>query len=425
MNIALITNNFLPKTGGITNVMVNVSGKLKKFGENVYIFNKTYEDTENLCFKVLSNATTLKGIFIHHVKFYFFLFYLFFKILLSFRNLKFKDRFRLVSFYCVFPKFIVRRIISIKNLILQFKKQKIDIILSGTADISLLYSFILSKWFKIPLITIAHGDDFLRRYPFKIKEYIFQNIQRTIVTNKFMRCLFLKVYNVDPNKVKVIHLGVDIEKSIVKESITELRENFDISPNEFIILTVSRFYPRKGFDTILKSIKLIIDENPNIPIKYVIIGSGEDEPRIKKLISDLNIKSNVKLLGSVNETVKNQYYKLSDVFVLVPEVKRNSIEGFGIVYIEANFFKLPVIGARSGGVRIAIEDGKNGFLIEPKDVKSLKEKIISLYNNKQLCKDLGQYGHERVVDLFNWTKNALIYREVLKNAIKEFNSKIR
>ena len=141
MNIALITNNFLPKTGGITNVMVNVSGKLKKLGENVYIFNKTYEDTENLCFKVLSNATTLKGIFIHHVKFYFFLFYLFFKILLSFRNLKFKDRFRLVSFYCVFPKFIVRRIISIKNLILQFKKQKIDIILSGTADISLLYSF--------------------------------------------------------------------------------------------------------------------------------------------------------------------------------------------------------------------------------------------------------------------------------------------
>ena len=117
MNIALITNNFLPNTGGITNVMVNVSGKLKKLGENVYIYNKTYKDTENLCYRVLSNATTLKGIFIYHIKFYFFLFYLFFKILFSFRNLKFKDRFRLVSFYCVFPKFIVRRIISIKNLI--------------------------------------------------------------------------------------------------------------------------------------------------------------------------------------------------------------------------------------------------------------------------------------------------------------------
>jgi len=422
MNIALITNNFLPKTGGITNVMVNVSGKLKKLGENVYIFNKTYEDTENLCFKVLSNATTLKGIFIHHVKFYFFLFYLFFKILLSFRNLKFKDRFRLVSFYCVFPKFIVRRIISIKNLILQFKKQKIDIILSGTADISLLYSFILSKWFKIPLITIAHGDDFLRRYPFKIKEHIFQNIQRTVVTNKFMRRIFLKVYNIDPNKVKVIHLGVDIENSEVKESIIELREKFKISQDEFIILTISRFYPRKGFDTVLKSVRLILDEYPNIPLRYFIIGSGEDEPKIKKMISDLKLNNCVELLGYLEDSFKNQYYKLSDVFILVPEIRKSSIEGFGIVYIEANYFKLPVIGSRSGGVRIAIENGKSGFLIEPKNERSLKEKIILLYKNKQLRKDLGQYGHERVVESFNWMKNAVIYKNLLKNVIKDFKS---
>ena len=419
MKVALITNNFLPKTGGVTNVMVNVSGKLTKLGEKVYVYNKTYDDVPNLCFKVLSNATSLKGIFIHHVRFLFFLLYLFFKIFF-FKGFKLKDKLRIASFYCIYPKFIVRRIISIKNLVSHFKKQKFDIILSGTADISLLYSFILSNWFQIPMITIGHGDDFLRRYPFKIKDFIFQNIQRIVVTNKFMRDLFLKIYKIDPNKVKVIHLGVNIENSIVKESFTELREIFNISPDEFVILTVSRFYPRKGFETILKSIKLIIDENPNIPIQYIIIGSGEDEPRIRKLISDLKIIDNVKLLGSVDETVKNQYYKLSDVFVLVPELKKNSIEGFGIVYIEANFFKLPVIGARSGGVRIAIDDGKSGFLIEPRDVRSLIEKIILLYDNKQLRKELGQYGHDRVIKSFNWTKNAIIYKDVLKNAIKEF-----
>ncbi|MFX1393585.1 MAG: glycosyltransferase family 4 protein [Promethearchaeota archaeon] len=423
MNIAIITNNFLPKYGGITNVLVNIKRKLTKLGEKVYVFNKTYEDQKNLSFKVLSNATSFKGMLIYNYRFIYFLFYLFLRIIFFFKGIKFKDKLKIAFFYCFYPKFIVRRIISVRNLIYQFEKQKINIILSGTADISLFYSFIVSKWFNIPIITIGHGDDFIRRSPVKIKDFIFQNIDITIVTNKFMRKLFLKIYDVNPNKVKVIHLGVDIENSLVYESFSELREKFNIPQNEFIILTISRFYPRKGIDTVLKSLKLIRDENTNIPIKYYIIGSGEEEPKIKKVISDLNLEDNVKLLGNIQEPLKNKYLKLSDLFILVPELRKNSIEGFGIVYIEANFFKLPVIGSRSGGVVIAIEDGKSGFLIPPKDEKSLKEKILVLYNNRQLCKDLGQYGHERVIKYFNWTKNAIVYRDVLKNAIREFKFK--
>ena len=423
MRIALITNDFIPNIGGITNVMINISKKLTKMGENVYVFNKTYEDKESFYFKVLSNTTSLKGIFYHHIKFFYFMFYLFLRIIFSFKGIESKNRLKLAFFYCFYPKMIVRRIISIKNLVTSLKKQKFEIILSGTADIPLLYSFILSKWYNLPIVTIAHGDDFLKRYPFKIKNYLFQNIQKTIVTNKFMKNLFLKIYNLNSNKVNVIHLGVDIEDSEIHESALELRRNFNISPDDFIILSISRFYPRKGIDTVLKALKLIRDENINIPIKYYIIGSGEDEPRIKKVISDLNLRDKVKLLGFIEESLKNKYYKLSDLFILVPEHRKNSIEGFGIVYIEANFFKLPVIGTRSGGVVIAIEDGKSGFLIPPKDEKSLKEKILLLYENKQLCKYLGQYGHERVVKSFNWTKNAIVYRDVLKNAIREFKSK--
>jgi phosphatidylinositol alpha-1,6-mannosyltransferase len=420
MRIALITNNFLPNTGGITNVMVNVSNKLIELGEKVYVLNKTFEEKERLCFKVLSNATSLKGIMLHNIKFYYFLFYLFLRILFSFKGFTLKDKIRLASFYCVYPKSNVRRIISIKNLVSHFKKQNYDIILSGTADISLLYSFILSKWFKLPIITIAHGDDFLRRYPFKIKEFIFQNIQKIVVTNEFMRELFLKIYNVNPDNVQVIHLGVNIEESEIKESNIELRKKFNISLDDFIILTVSRLYPRKGFATVLEAIRLIKDENPAINIKSYIIGGGVEEKRIKTNIKILGLNDYVKLFGQVDDYTKNQFYKLSDVFVLVPEISKNSIEGFGIVYTEANFFQLPVIGSRSGGVRIAIENGKNGFLINPKDTINLKKLIIKLYENEQLRKKLGVYGHNRVKDLFNWSKNALKYRELLKKTKEEF-----
>lgn len=423
MNIALITNNFIPNKGGIANVIINVSSKLTELGETVYVFNKSYHKEDKLYFKVLSDDDTFKGIINHNLKFIAFLFYLIFKIIFFFIGVKFKDKIKLVFFYCFYLKFIVRRIISIKNLVKCFKKYKIDIILSGTANIPLLYSFIISKWFKIPMVTIAHGDDFLVRYPLKIKTYILQNIQKIIVTNKIMKKYMMKIHNINRNKIKIIHLGVDINRCKVLESISELREKFRIKNEDFIILTVSRFYPRKGIDTILKALRLILDENPSIPIKYFIIGGGEEQRKIESLISQLNLENNVILLGPVDDFLKNQYYKLSDLFILVPEIKKNSIEGFGIVYIEANYFKLPVLGSRSGGVKVAIEDGKSGFLINPKDEVSLKEKILYLFENEQLRHDLGEFGHRRVLQSFNWQKNILDYQKCLSNFIKDYKKK--
>ncbi|MFX1444610.1 MAG: glycosyltransferase family 4 protein [Promethearchaeota archaeon] len=423
MNIALITNDFLPIRGGITNVMINLSKKLTEQGEKIFIFNKTCHNEDKLYFKILSNDNSLSGIIIHNFKFLYFLIYLFFKIIFSFKEIKLKDKLKLAFFYCFYLKFIVRRIISIKNLVSYFNRFKIDIILSGTSGIPLLYSFILSKWFNIPIVSIAHGDDFLFRYPFKIKTYIFQNIEKIVVTNKIMKNLFLKIYNINSNKIFVIHLGVDIKNSIVDEPVLELRTKFNISPNDFIILTVSRLYPRKGFDTVLKAIKLIIDEDPSIPIKYLIIGGGEEQKNIESLISKLKLEHYVRFLGNVNDYLKNQYYKLSDLFILVPQLNKHSIEGFGIVYIEANYFKLPVIGSRTGGVRIAILDGKTGFLIKPRDVLHLKEKILFLYNNEKIRTEMGNYGYERVIKVFNWDKIALIYQELFNNTIKQINNK--
>lgn len=123
------------------------------------------------------------------------------------------------------------------------------------------------------------------------------------------------------------------------------------------------------------------------------------------------------MLGAVDDFTRDQFYKLSDLFILVPELKKDSIEGFGIVYLEANYFKLPIIGSSSGGVKKAIIDGKNGFLIKPGDVNSLKEKILSLYYNELLRNKMGEFGRQRTLEHFNWDKNILIYQNILKRLI--------
>ncbi|MBD3343236.1 MAG: glycosyltransferase [Candidatus Lokiarchaeota archaeon] len=324
---------------------------------------------------------------------------------------------RLAFFYCFYPKMIVRRVISVNNLIYEFKKNTFDVILSGTAGTSLLYSYIISKLFNIPIVCIAHGDDFLIRYAFSLKEEMFQDINSVIVTNKVMKHLFLKIYDINPNKINIIHLGVNIEQE-VKKTKKELRNELNISEEDFVLLSVSRFYPRKGFDTILKSIRLILQETSNIPIKYFIIGGGQEEDKIRSLINELNLQDQIKILGTIEDELKNKYYKLSDVFVLVPDVKKNSIEGFGIVYIEANFFKLPVIGSRSGGVRVAIEENKSGLLINPGDKLDLKEKILELFKDKDFREKLGDYGHQRVLENFDWKTNAEKYHSILFSIVK-------
>ena len=238
-----------------------------------------------------------------------------------------------------------------------------------------------------------------------------------------MEKLFLKIHNVKEEKLEIIFRGVNIEEFNINQTKEQLREKLNISLEKFVILTVSRIHPRKGIETVINALNSIIENDPKFPIKYFIIGEGKETEKLKNLVLNLKLESHVKFLGVLNDNLRNKYYKLSDLFILVPQIMKNSIEGFGIVYIEASYFRLPVIGSCSGGIKVAIVDGKTGFVIEPNNVLSLREKILLLYANKKLRSDMGKFGHNRVVKDFNWNNNALIYKNLLKNTIKEYLSK--
>lgn len=418
MNIALITDDFLPSSGGITNVLVNVSKRLNKKGDSVYVLNGKMEKHESLYYNILESKKTIKDLKNQDVEFFLFCLRLLIKLLFTFKNLKLNERIKLAFFYCMYPKKFVNRILSIKNLVNFFKNVKIDVILSGKAAHPLIYSYILSNWFNIPVSVIAHGDDFLIDYPLNVDSIIFQKIDKIIVTNKIMKHLLINIHKVSQEKVKIIHLGVDITESKISKTKKQLREKHHISQESFLILTVSRFYPRKGFQTVIRALNLLKEENPEILIKYYIIGTGEEKSKIEKLVKKLNLKDRVSFLGFVSERLKNEFYKMADLFVLVPEVKKGSIEGFGIVYLEANFFKVPVIGSYSGGVKIAVKDGKTGFLIKPNNEKKLKEKMVFLYQHEKLRKELGELGHKRVLKKFDWDKNAIKYRKLLNKLVE-------
>jgi phosphatidylinositol alpha-1,6-mannosyltransferase len=90
-----------------------------------------------------------------------------------------------------------------------------------------------------------------------------------------------------------------------------------------------------------------------------------------------------------------------------------NIEGFGIVYLEANLYEKPVIGGKTGGIRDAIEDGKTGFIVNPENVNEISQALINLLTNKELSNKLGVQGRKRVLKYFDWDEQINRVKDLL------------
>jgi teichuronic acid biosynthesis glycosyltransferase TuaC len=127
----------------------------------------------------------------------------------------------------------------------------------------------------------------------------------------------------------------------------------------------------------------------------------------------LDIENHVNFLGTVSHPEMLNQMAACDIFVL-PSWN----EALGVVYLEAMSFKKPVIGTIDEGISEIITDGKNGFLVSPKNIDSIVEKISMLINNKNLRETIGISGYESIKNM-TWESNAKemikIYNEVKYN----------
>jgi phosphatidylinositol alpha-1,6-mannosyltransferase len=167
-----------------------------------------------------------------------------------------------------------------------------------------------------------------------------------------------------------------------------------------IILTTARLIERKGIDTVIKALPLVIKEIPNV--RYVIIGEGRFKGKLKQISQEIGMDKYINFVGKVPYSALNDYYNLSDIYVMPSKGTLPDIEGFGIVFLEANACGKAVIGARTGGVPSAILDGETGLLIKERDPLELSKVIIRLLKNDELRNRLGRQGRKRVLESANW-----------------------
>ena len=114
----------------------------------------------------------------------------------------------------------------------------------------------------------------------------------------------------------------------------------------------------------------------------------------------------------VNQPTLNQLYSTADIFVL-PSLQ----EGFGIVFLEAMYYSLPIIATDISAIPELIQHRKNGLLVPPADSESLAEAILLLIENTQLKIKMGQYGKQLVDTSYCWEQTSSKFLSVVQSLV--------
>jgi phosphatidylinositol alpha-1,6-mannosyltransferase len=171
-----------------------------------------------------------------------------------------------------------------------------------------------------------------------------------------------------------------------------------------VLLSVGRLVERKGYDDAIRAVASL--KRDGKLVQYVIVGDGPDRQRLMDLSYELSVDDRVVFRGAVAREDIPAYYAACDALVAPSRSIGADVEGFGTVYLEANLFRKPVIGCRTGGVTDAVLHEKTGLLVEPNDVHGLTAAIARLMGDPAFAHALGAAGYERVINEFNWDREA-------------------
>lgn len=202
-------------------------------------------------------------------------------------------------------------------------------------------------------------------------------------------------WGIPENQIYLINPGLNFSRLASNVKFPWEREKRE----ELVLVTVGRLHRRKGHILVIEVLSRLRTRYPNL--KYLIAGNGEMRPTLEQRADELGVKDMVEFLGFVPDKDLSRVYENSDIFVMPSMTDAKSTEGFGIVYLEANYFGLPVIGFASGGVTDAVINGETGLLVPPGDLAELEKALITLIENQELRFRLGQQGRNRVLYEFD------------------------
>ena len=361
----IVTRNFPPDLGGMQSLMGGLSESLINHGP-VKVFTYEYQNSENYDNKSGANIIRVKGI----------------KLFRKFRKANLVNNF-------------INSNTNIRALIVDHWK---SLELIKTENLK-----------KIKTFCLLHSKEINHNIGTSLNKRCIKstsNADYIIANSNFTKKLASKV-GIDPTKIHVIFPGIDKPKKI--ENIYKLQAEKYFKDSFPKIITVSRLDKRKGHDKILMLIKNLKPKFPKI--KYISIGSGDEENNILKLSKELNLDNEAVFLKNIEFDLKIALFAESNLFLMPSRIEKKSVEGFGISFIEAASFGVASIGGKDGGAPDAIIHKKTGLICDGNNLNSIYDSTIDFFKNN----NYSEYGKnaKKFSEKFYWNKVIKRYLELI------------
>ena len=218
-----------------------------------------------------------------------------------------------------------------------------------------------------------------------------------------------EIYN---SKIKKQALATLLKKKSEQKFNNNLAGKFN---EKVFILTLGRLCKRKGVAWFIENVLGKLDPK----VVYLIAGDGEEKENIKKVAKKFHLEDRIYLLGFVSSEEKQILLNTVDIFVQ-PSIKvKNDMEGFGINMLEASSCKLPVVATGIEGIKDAVVNGKNGFLIKLAGVSAWIKILHKLTEDPELRHGFGERAREYTIHNFEWSIIAKRYLAEFKRVIAE------
>lgn len=276
-----------------------------------------------------------------------------------------------------------------------------------------LVAFELTRVRKIPWIASIHGwlgpthSGRWRLYE-KLEGQLVRAADRVMVNSTATQ---REVESCGGRRVRVIHHGIPLpDLNAGQDDRDRVRTEIGATPQTVVVGVVSRVHPGKGLRNLVMALESLIAKK--LDVMGLIVGDGLERPALQEYIQSRGLERAIRLTGYIED--QNPLLAAMDI-VALPTLK----DSLPFSILDGMALAKPVVTTTVGDLPLAVENGRNGFLVAPGEVPPLIEALEKLIVNAELRRELGLQGREDVAQRFSTTAMARnlenMYREVLKN----------
>ena len=248
-----------------------------------------------------------------------------------------------------------------------------DLIVVGHAGLAPL-AWIAKRLFGVPYVVWVHGVE-LRRLRGPVQRAGIRGADRLVAVSRHTK---RELAGMDADAAgRAVVLPNTVRERFRPGGGDGVRQGLGLD-REPVLLTVARYDPGeryKGYDLVVRALPSVLARCPDV--RYVLVGEGDDLPRVQELADGLGVGRALISAGRVSDEALPAWYSAADLFVMPSQG-----EGFGIVFLEALACGRPVIAGDRDGARDAVLDGRLGRMVDPSDADALADAIVEFLTGR-------------------------------------------